>query len=527
MFSQRHLVLANAAACLLVLSLTAVANGEPDRKGPAPGEPGTRSLGDSPPGHAPDDDPWPPPRHHQQDAQPSPHPSSHPWAADRSGPQPFGSFPIGADWSTAPPDARQPGGLTGPTPFDRPLPPPVDRFGAWPGPAPPVPPGAFDPDFGAVAREVELALRAMDELARFYTERDRFEEAERILQKRVQLPLRLVEMRMLADQVGPQKALQHFYRRTDQPDRAIDLELEQIDHQVRRMREAIDGVESEMTNLGRHRETLERRLHEAEERREQLHAEREEFHESRRAARMDDLEREAGQTKGDAERLRTEIKEVQNVLKNDELPGPRREKLQARRARLNERLRNLEQARREHSQELKRLRHEIRGQQQEQVRAHAAELRERLEHLNVEKREIRERIGAARHEMEMQIKEVEEQTERIRQELGRLTKPAARRSNSPQGDKQKARQKGTGETSKGDKAKAPKGKGTRPEAKKAKTGKPKDANAKPKKHKMAKPEAKTGAKAKANTGNQRDAKTKDRTEEGAKPKPGNDQATDV
>lgn len=190
-------------------------------------------------------------------------------------------------------------------------------------------------------KEVNLLLKSYNELIEFYEEQDRPRDKERALRERIDLCQKLAELRMLAEFDGPGAAMQEYYRFTDRPDRAIELDLHAIERELDDLARQQADLDGEMARLAGRREFIEGKLGELNERREQRMEELSELQEQEEADKAqdkDDDEDEENAASGSSHdrnaSLSQHVRAVDKALADGSLKGARRARLERRQARI-------------------------------------------------------------------------------------------------------------------------------------------------------------------------------------------------
>jgi hypothetical protein len=121
--------------------------------------------------------------------------------------------------------------------------------------------------------EIRMILKSYNDLIEFYETQGQQEQAEQALRERIDVCSKLAELRMLAEFDGPGAAMQEYYRYIDRPDRALELDLHNMDREIEHLEREKADVEAQIARLSGQYDILERRIDELRERLDQRAAE--------------------------------------------------------------------------------------------------------------------------------------------------------------------------------------------------------------------------------------------------------------
>jgi len=272
--------------------------------------------------------------------------------------------------------------------------------------------------------EVKVALQNMEALIAFYEEHERWEDMERILEQRVEVPLRMAELRVLGEHFGPKAAMREYYRATDRPERAIELELAGIEQAAGKLAARKASLDARLAQLQHRREQLEHQTGKLHERRQRLEDELREMHLRAEAERADELELAVETLPTKVDQLSGDLMRIDKSLENGGLPPERRERLEHRRHSVTDELREVKQHQTHVRRELKQHRNEMRQRSKRHQADAARRLKEELTHLQAEKREIRNESKRSRVETEARLQHLERRIAAVKKQLDR--KPQAK-----------------------------------------------------------------------------------------------------
>ena len=189
--------------------------------------------------------------------------------------------------------------------------------------------------------EVNLLLKSFNDLIDFYDEQGRWGDKERTLKERIGICRKLAELRMLAQTDGPGAAMQEFYRSVGRRDRAIELDLHNIEQQLDRLEQESAALDAEIARLASRSELLEHKRSELKDRLEQRAIELSLLHQQmeEEQADCDDEgdDEDSPDHAGDAV-LSRHIETVDRAITDRGMDTPRRTRLERRLARILEML---------------------------------------------------------------------------------------------------------------------------------------------------------------------------------------------
>jgi len=117
--------------------------------------------------------------------------------------------------------------------------------------------------------EIRMILKSYNDLIEFYETQGHEEQAEQVLRERIDVCSKLAELRMLAEFDGPGAAMQEYYRYIDRPDRAIELDLHNMEREIDHLERERADLEAQISRLSGQYDILERRIDELRDRHEQ------------------------------------------------------------------------------------------------------------------------------------------------------------------------------------------------------------------------------------------------------------------
>jgi hypothetical protein len=188
--------------------------------------------------------------------------------------------------------------------------------------------------------EISQLLKSFNDLIDFYEEQGRWEDKERALKQRIDICRKLAELRLLAETDGPGAAMQEFYRSIHRPDRALELDLHNIERELDKLAQKSAELEAEMARLAGRRDLLERKMGELNDRREQRSIELDDLHEQMENQQAgddeddDDEDAAIGPNHTPYGDLSAQLETIENALADQSLAGTRRARLERRHARV-------------------------------------------------------------------------------------------------------------------------------------------------------------------------------------------------
>lgn len=279
---------------------------------------------------------------------------------------------------------------------------------------------------------VGAALKNMDALVEFYERHERWEDVERVLKQRVEIPLRLVELRILGERLGPETALREYYHATGRPHRALETELAILERDAKELDARKAALEARSARLHERRKELERRSHNLRQHRERLEKELREVHRRAEAERAQELETATREVPEDIKWLTTEQTRFEDALTSENLSPERRVDTENRCRCVTEELRELQRRGRHVHRELEQYRAEKQHRRKRERAETTRNLREELRHLQGEKQEARKELQHIREELEGRVTHLDKRIQSIKKRLERMSKGPA--GNKPPAD---------------------------------------------------------------------------------------------
>ena len=110
-------------------------------------------------------------------------------------------------------------------------------------------------------------VEALTHLAQFHMEQGNNEAATEALERRIHLLMKVAELHGLIDHVSPAAAMAEFYRFTDRPDRAAQIERQEQAHKITELESRLSEIKARQHMLESEREQLQGTLHRLQDRR--------------------------------------------------------------------------------------------------------------------------------------------------------------------------------------------------------------------------------------------------------------------
>jgi len=110
-------------------------------------------------------------------------------------------------------------------------------------------------------------VEALTHLAQFHMEQGNNEAAAEALERRVDLLMKVAELHGLIEHVSPAAAMAEFYRFTDRPDRAAQIERQAQAQEIAELERRLSELRARQHMLELERERLEGMLHRSQDRR--------------------------------------------------------------------------------------------------------------------------------------------------------------------------------------------------------------------------------------------------------------------
>ncbi len=197
-------------------------------------------------------------------------------------------------------------------------------------------------EFKTYNDEIKPALEQLDELAQFYKQQERWDDAERILQQRVELSLIAAQVSMLADCEGPKTAIEAYYELTEQPEMAIRWKNKQLREQFGNIQRQIIEVDSDLAKLQNRREALVRQMEHIRRQQEQVSNETRNLERRRSHERINELLLADEILAEKRRHVNQKIESTEQTLATDSLNNEQREALRNHILDLKEEYHNLE-----------------------------------------------------------------------------------------------------------------------------------------------------------------------------------------
>lgn len=180
--------------------------------------------------------------------------------------------------------------------------------------------------------DLRAALERMDDLAKFYRNRNQMPELEAALKQRVHLALRIAELDAIAKREGDEAAMAAFLQSGTPNHRTIDRALSETERQYTKTQKEIGDIDDQIAQLQRRRSSLDRQLTDLGQKRSTLRAQLVGTPGNVPPINPAIAKNDEGGATTEAERLADAIHETDAILSSRSLSRPERQAMERRRA---------------------------------------------------------------------------------------------------------------------------------------------------------------------------------------------------